>query len=262
MGQLLGMWGHLSATEVAEKVKRFWGHYARNRHKATVLTPAYHAEDYSPEDHRFDLRPFLLHAAWPWQFGKIDELAAEVDRQAAAAGGDSSPPPSASASGAGSGSGSAAGSAAADSDDGWTAISRSGAEPPADGGLSAPSAPSAAEPGARAPPSDPSTARPASADSSAAAYAAAEAVRPQTAPGSDGPPPAVDPAPAAAGAPPPPGAGSGSDSRPATSGSRLSQPASQVSGTHQSQLSLNSSAAALAVTEAAEEIAREFDHSS
>ena len=121
------MWGHLSATEVAEKVKRFWGHYARNRHKATVLTPAYHAEDYSPEDHRFDLRPFLLHAAWPWQFGKIDELAAEVDRQAAAAGGDSSPPPSASASGAGSGSGSAAGSAAADSDDGWTAISRSGA---------------------------------------------------------------------------------------------------------------------------------------
>merc|ERR1719181_199841 len=83
--KLLGMWGHLSATEVAEKVKRFWGHYARNRHKATVLTPAYHAEDYSPEDHRFDLRPFLLHAAWPWQFGKIDELAAEVDRQAAAA---------------------------------------------------------------------------------------------------------------------------------------------------------------------------------
>ena len=43
------MWGHLSATEVAEKVKRFWGHYARNRHKATVLTPAYHAEDYSPD---------------------------------------------------------------------------------------------------------------------------------------------------------------------------------------------------------------------
>ena len=25
----------------------------------TVLTPSYHAEAYSPEDNRFDLRPFL-----------------------------------------------------------------------------------------------------------------------------------------------------------------------------------------------------------
>ncbi|KAL6566190.1 hypothetical protein OROGR_001805 [Orobanche gracilis] len=40
----------------------------------TVLTPSYHAESYSPEDNRFDLRQFLYNARWPYQFRKIDEL--------------------------------------------------------------------------------------------------------------------------------------------------------------------------------------------
>jgi len=40
-------WSHLPPREVAEKVKRFFHFYAVNRHKATVLTPAYHAESYS-----------------------------------------------------------------------------------------------------------------------------------------------------------------------------------------------------------------------
>jgi NAD+ synthase (glutamine-hydrolysing) len=38
--------------EVADKVKRFFRFYAINRHKMTVLTPAYHAENYSPDDNR------------------------------------------------------------------------------------------------------------------------------------------------------------------------------------------------------------------
>lgn len=63
----------LSAQEVADKVKHFFRCYAINRHKMTVLTPSCHAESYSPDDNRFDLRPFLYRANWSWQFKAIDE---------------------------------------------------------------------------------------------------------------------------------------------------------------------------------------------
>lgn len=59
--------------EVAEKVKHFFRCYAINRHKMTVITPAYHTESYSPDDNRFDLRPFLYRANWSWQFRAIDK---------------------------------------------------------------------------------------------------------------------------------------------------------------------------------------------
>lgn len=36
--------GRLTPSEVAEKVKLFFKYYSINRHKMTVLTPAYHAE--------------------------------------------------------------------------------------------------------------------------------------------------------------------------------------------------------------------------
>jgi NAD+ synthase (glutamine-hydrolysing) len=66
---LLSRWGDdLGAVQVAEKVKFFFRMYAVNRHKATTLTPAYHAESYSPDDNRFDLRPFLYNTKWSWQF--------------------------------------------------------------------------------------------------------------------------------------------------------------------------------------------------
>ena len=45
---------------------------AINRHKMTVITPAVHAETYSPDDNRFDHRPFLYNAKWGWQFRAID----------------------------------------------------------------------------------------------------------------------------------------------------------------------------------------------
>ncbi|GAA6020062.1 hypothetical protein JCM10207_006773 [Rhodosporidiobolus poonsookiae] len=66
--------GRLSPTEVAEKVKRFFFYYSINRHKMTTLTPSYHAEAYSPDDNRFDLRPFL-YPNWSWQWRAIDERA-------------------------------------------------------------------------------------------------------------------------------------------------------------------------------------------
>uniref|UniRef100_A0A3Q4GF27 Glutamine-dependent NAD(+) synthetase n=1 Tax=Neolamprologus brichardi TaxID=32507 RepID=A0A3Q4GF27_NEOBR len=54
----------LSPSEVAQKVKRFFRMYSANRHKMTTVTPSYHAESYSPDDNRFDLRPFLYNASW------------------------------------------------------------------------------------------------------------------------------------------------------------------------------------------------------
>ncbi|KAF4650745.1 Glutamine-dependent NAD(+) synthetase [Perkinsus olseni] len=68
------LWGESrneSADEVAGKVKHFFNCYCRNRHKCTVLTPSYHAEAYSPDDNRFDLRPFL-YPPMTRQFRDID----------------------------------------------------------------------------------------------------------------------------------------------------------------------------------------------
>ncbi|KAI9517753.1 Glutamine-dependent NAD(+) synthetase [Dissostichus eleginoides] len=63
----------LSPTEVAQKVKHFFRMYSMNRHKMTTVTPSYHAESYSPDDNRFDLRPFLYNTHWSWQFRCIDK---------------------------------------------------------------------------------------------------------------------------------------------------------------------------------------------
>ena len=67
-------WNHLPPEVVADKVKRFFRFYAINRHKMTTLTPSYHAESYSPDDNRFDLRQFLYNTRWTWQFRQIDRI--------------------------------------------------------------------------------------------------------------------------------------------------------------------------------------------
>lgn len=98
--------------KIAEKVKHFFFEYARNRHKMTTLTPSYHAvgafslsTPYRAnalstgiiQSRRqqwanltlgssttltsflgFDLRPFLYPSRFPWQFKKIDEVAAAL----------------------------------------------------------------------------------------------------------------------------------------------------------------------------------------
>ncbi|XP_070421865.1 glutamine-dependent NAD(+) synthetase isoform X1 [Equus przewalskii] len=82
--RLLTMWGHIcTPRQVAEKVKRFFSKYSANRHKMTTLTPAYHAESYSPDDNRFDLRPFLYHTGWPWQFRCIENQVLQLERREA-----------------------------------------------------------------------------------------------------------------------------------------------------------------------------------
>ncbi|KAL5010219.1 hypothetical protein ScPMuIL_012524 [Solemya velum] len=77
--KLVHRWGHYcNPTQVATKVKHFFRSYAINRHKMTTLTPAYHAETYSPDDNRFDHRQFLYNVQWPWQFTCINETAEKL----------------------------------------------------------------------------------------------------------------------------------------------------------------------------------------
>lgn len=64
--------------DVAKKVKHFFKMYSINRHKTTILTPAYHAESYSPDDNRFDHRPFLYNPQWKWQFKSIDRYVSQM----------------------------------------------------------------------------------------------------------------------------------------------------------------------------------------
>jgi len=77
--KLVYEWDHLKPSQVAEKVKRFFFYYSINRHKMTVLTPAYHAEIYSPEDNRYDLRQFLYNSKWTTQFKVIDQMVGELE---------------------------------------------------------------------------------------------------------------------------------------------------------------------------------------
>uniref|UniRef100_A0A7S4T6Z9 Glutamine-dependent NAD(+) synthetase n=1 Tax=Alexandrium monilatum TaxID=311494 RepID=A0A7S4T6Z9_9DINO len=74
--------------QVAQKVKDFFFYNAINRHKMTTLTPSYHAEDYSPDDNRFDLRPFLQPASFEAQFAAIDAVVAAAASSSGAANGE------------------------------------------------------------------------------------------------------------------------------------------------------------------------------
>ena len=65
---------HCTPRQVATKVQRFFYFYALNRHKMCTLTPSYHAEGYSPDDNRFDLRQFLYNTKWIRQFGIMNKL--------------------------------------------------------------------------------------------------------------------------------------------------------------------------------------------
>jgi hypothetical protein len=73
------------ADEVGQKVKDFYFYNAINRHKMTTLTPSYHAENYSPDDNRFDLRPFLYPAHFSRQFRSISEQVEKIREEEARA---------------------------------------------------------------------------------------------------------------------------------------------------------------------------------
>ncbi|KAI8897667.1 NAD synthetase 1 [Globomyces pollinis-pini] len=79
--KLLGEWGSsLTPSEIATKVKKFFFYYSINRHKTTTLPPSYHMSMYSPDDNRYDLRPFLYNSSWKWQFDEIDKRVNEMNK--------------------------------------------------------------------------------------------------------------------------------------------------------------------------------------
>lgn len=67
------------ASDLADLIKRFYQRYTRNRHKLTVLTPALHAETYSPDDNRFDHRQFL-YPTLTYQFKCIDAMVEQIKK--------------------------------------------------------------------------------------------------------------------------------------------------------------------------------------
>ena len=64
---------------IYEKVKLFFKNYAIHRHKMNILTNAIHATNYSPDDNRFDHRPFLLNIWFPKQMNEIKALAEKAE---------------------------------------------------------------------------------------------------------------------------------------------------------------------------------------
>ncbi|KAJ5908563.1 hypothetical protein N7495_001245 [Penicillium taxi] len=71
--KLLHMWGNdFSPREIYEKTRHFFYYYSINRHKMTTITPAYHAEQYSVDDNRFDHRQFL-YPSFSWAYKKMED---------------------------------------------------------------------------------------------------------------------------------------------------------------------------------------------
>ncbi|KAG7239516.1 hypothetical protein INR49_028843, partial [Caranx melampygus] len=67
-----------SELSVIGRLRKISKMYSVNRHKMTTVTPSYHAETYSPDDNRFDLRPFLYNSRWTWQFRCIDTQVSQL----------------------------------------------------------------------------------------------------------------------------------------------------------------------------------------
>ena len=75
-------------TLIAEVVKRFFNWYGKNRSKMTILTPGIHATNYSPDDNRFDQRPFLYPLfELSYQYKLIKKLAEEMEQKGTSMGG-------------------------------------------------------------------------------------------------------------------------------------------------------------------------------
>ncbi len=79
--KLLQLWSEkYSPRQIYEKTRQFFYYYAINRHKMTVITPSYHAEQYSPDDNRYDLRPFL-YPSFSWPYKKIERHVEKLEKE-------------------------------------------------------------------------------------------------------------------------------------------------------------------------------------
>ncbi|KAK5132567.1 hypothetical protein LTR08_008884 [Meristemomyces frigidus] len=64
--------------DVYQKVRSFMWFYAVNRHKMTTMTPGLYLESYTPDDNRFDLRPFL-YPGFAFEHRKIENMLAKME---------------------------------------------------------------------------------------------------------------------------------------------------------------------------------------
>lgn len=69
---------HMSPRAVYTKVRNFMYYYAINRHKMTTMTPGLYLESYTPDDNRFDLRPFL-YPKFVFEHRKIETLLKKME---------------------------------------------------------------------------------------------------------------------------------------------------------------------------------------
>ena len=67
----------MKPAQVYEKVRNFMFYYAINRHKMTTMTPGLYLESYTPDDNRYDLRPFL-YPKFTFEHRKIENLLRKV----------------------------------------------------------------------------------------------------------------------------------------------------------------------------------------
>ncbi|EME80166.1 uncharacterized protein MYCFIDRAFT_56644 [Pseudocercospora fijiensis CIRAD86] len=76
--RLVEEWSERKPREVYEKVRNFMFYYAINRHKMTTMTPGLYLESYTPDDNRFDLRPFL-YPRFNFEHRKIENLLRKME---------------------------------------------------------------------------------------------------------------------------------------------------------------------------------------
>ncbi|EMC91495.1 hypothetical protein BAUCODRAFT_330188 [Baudoinia panamericana UAMH 10762] len=63
----------MTPTDVYWKVRNFMYYYAVNRHKMTTMTPGLYLESYTPDDNRYDLRPFL-YPRFAFEHRKVESM--------------------------------------------------------------------------------------------------------------------------------------------------------------------------------------------
>ena len=67
----------MNPRDVYKKVRDFMYYYAINRHKMTTMTPGLYLESYTPDDNRYDLRPFL-YPRFTFEHRKIENMLRKV----------------------------------------------------------------------------------------------------------------------------------------------------------------------------------------
>ncbi|KJX94570.1 glutamine-dependent nad(+) synthetase like protein [Zymoseptoria brevis] len=77
--------GHMKPRDVYTKVRNFMYYYAINRHKMTTMTPGLYLESYTPDDNRFDLRPFL-YPRFAFEHRKIENMLKKMEEGQASTG--------------------------------------------------------------------------------------------------------------------------------------------------------------------------------